>query len=186
MPRRSTLEGVADSQWVEVEGVLRRSQHTQARATLDLVRGSVRFLVLVADIRGGSLPAKGARLRIRGVLGGGYNAKDRLVERRIFAPNLSAIDIVASDEHADPTPLAPLASVGELAGTTEYQPAIRVRGRVRHVDSPALFIVEDGSSSLVVRTTDVIRIAAGDDIEASGFPRRTVRAGYSRTVTSWS
>jgi signal transduction histidine kinase len=166
------LEGAADSQWVEVEGVLRRSQHTQARATLDLVRGSVRFLALVADIRGGSLPAKGARLRVRGVLGGSYNAKDRLLERRIFVPNLSAIDVIAFEENGAATRLTPLASVGALADTREYQPAIRVRGRVRQVDSPALFIVEDGPSSLVVKTTDVIRIAAGDDIEAIGFPAK--------------
>ncbi len=161
-------DGVADSQWVEVEGVLRRVQRTQARATLHLVRSDVRFAALVANIQNGALPAVGSRLRVRGVLGGGYNAKDRLIERRVFVPSLTDIDTVVEDAAAGHDRLTSIADA--LAGTLEYQPAVRVRGTVRHVDSAAAVLISDGRSEIVVHSSDVVRLTPGDLVEVLGFP----------------
>ena len=165
-------EGIADSQWVEVEGILHRSQHTQARATMELVRGDVRFSALIADIRAGDLPVLGSRLRVKGVLGGSYNAKERLIERRIFVPALTAIEVLSPGPGAGQTPITTIASA--LAeGRQEYQPPVRIRGRVRHVDSAALLTVTDADrSEILVRSTAVVRISAGDEVEALGFPAR--------------
>ncbi len=174
-------DGVADSQWVEVEGILHRSQHTQARATMELVRGDVRFSALIADIRHGTLPAWGSRLRVRGVLGGGYNLKERLVERRIFVPNLAALEVVSPGPDTADTADTAFTAIAGVGATRplEYQPPVRIRGRVRQVDSGTVLTVADEHSEVVVRSTEVIRIAEGDVIEAVGFP---ARVGSTRSL----
>ena len=83
--------GIGDSQWVEVEGVLRVSRRMMKRLTLEIVRDNVRAIVLISDPGGQTTFEPGDRLRVRGVLGGGYNYKDRLIERRVFAPSLDYV-----------------------------------------------------------------------------------------------
>ncbi len=61
------------------------------RLTLEIVRDNVRAMVLISDPGGETTFEPGDRLRVRGVLGGGYNYKDRLIERRVFAPSLDYI-----------------------------------------------------------------------------------------------
>jgi CheY-like chemotaxis protein len=48
------------------------------RLTLEIVRDNVRAVVLVSDPSGNMTFQPGDRLRVRGVLGGGYNYKDAL------------------------------------------------------------------------------------------------------------
>ena len=121
--------GVGDSQWVEVEGILRALRPTMNRPTLEIVRNNVRAFVLVSD-PGGEVPfSPGDHLRVRGVLGGGYNYKDRLIERRVFAPSL---DYVTRDAAGTGAPaLVPVDRLRAERGRAEYEGRVRVEGNVR-------------------------------------------------------
>ena len=66
-------DGVGDSQWVEVEGVLRASRRLLNRLNLEIVRDNIRAVVLVSDPKGTTTPRPGDRVAGRGVLGGSCN-----------------------------------------------------------------------------------------------------------------
>ena len=116
-------DGVGDSQWVEVEGVLRVTRRMMSRLTLEIVRDNVRAFVLVSDPGGAARFTPGDRLRVRGVLGGGYNYKDRMIERRVFAPSLDSITVLV-EARAD-TPLVDLDRLRAERGRAEFEAPVR-------------------------------------------------------------
>jgi signal transduction histidine kinase len=162
--------GSGDSQWVEIEGVLRASRRTLNRLTLELVRDNVRAVVLVSDTRAAAAFAMGDHLRIQGVLGGGYNYKDRLIERRVFAPTLAQVSRV-SRAAADP-PTLTTRQLGERRGDEPFETAVRVEGVVQHYEPGRLVRIADDTGPLEVVPAHVPVLHPGDRVQVVGFPAR--------------
>jgi signal transduction histidine kinase len=162
--------GVGDSQWVEIEGVLRASRRTLNRLTLELVRDNVRAVVLVSDTREAAAFALGDRLRVHGVLGGGYNYKDRLIERRVFAPTLAQVTQVARAGRE--LPLLAARELQASRGREAFESAVRAEGLVQRYEPGSLLRLADGTGTLDVRPAHVPVLAAGDRVQVSGFPAR--------------
>jgi hypothetical protein len=169
--------GVGDSQWVEVEGILRVPRRMLDRLTLEVVRDNVRAMVLVSDPKGDAKFEPGDRLRVRGVLGGGYNYKDRLIERRVFAPSLDYVtrEIETSRE-------APLATIGGIRaerGRAEFEGQVRARGVVQAYTPGVSLVLTSGNEHVAVALRHVPAVAIGEPVEVSGFPAFTADRGLA-------
>jgi signal transduction histidine kinase/AmiR/NasT family two-component response regulator len=164
---RDYRAGQGDSQWIEVEGVLRRMSSTLSRLTLELVRDGVRAVVLVSSADGDVRLNVGDRLRVRGVLGGGYNQKNRLVERRVFVPSLDEVLRVNPAPSDTPTVIAAIDQ--HLA---EFVGRVNLEGNVEAYEAGRRLRVRDGATAVEVELAGVPALAHGARVAVSGFPVR--------------
>ena len=169
--------GVGDSQWVEIEGVLRAVRRTGSRLTLEIVRDNVRANVLVSDTRGDMAFHVGDRLRVRGVLGGGYNYKDRLLERRVFAPTLADVERVAAAPAE--VPLTTIARLRERRTTQAFETAARLEGVVVSYEPGVRARVSDGGETIEIRPAEVPSLRDGQRVQVIGFPTHLPDGGVA-------
>ena len=170
LPPSRYRAGVGDSQWVEVEGVLRTSRRQLNRVTLDIVRDNVRAIVLVSDPLRAETLVPGDRLRVHGVLGGSYNYKDRLIERRVFVPSLAYIERVAA---ASAPPLLPVPSVERERGGAEFETPVRVQGTVTSYSPGVSLRISASGATVAVKLGHVPVLRTGERVEVAGFPARS-------------
>ena len=168
-------EGVGDSQWVEVEGVLRVSRRMLNRLTLEIVRDNVRAFVLVSDPGGATRFQSGDRLRVRGVLGGGYNYKDRLIERRVFTPSLDHVTRLV--EAAGEAPVSTIDRIRAERGHAEFEAPVRADGVVQAYTPGVSLVVSNGGEQLGVALGHAPAIAIGQRVEVTGFPASSAGRG---------
>ncbi len=161
-------DGVGDSQWVEVEGVLRASRRLLNRLNLEIVRDNIRAVVRVSDPKGTTTLRPGDRVRVRGVLGGAYNYKERLVQRRIFTPSLDLVELVAPA--ADPIHRLPPGAVAEDRARAEFAAPVRLEGTVASYTPGAGMRLDAGGAAVDVRLGHVPALDPGDAVEVVGFP----------------
>ena len=163
-------DGIGDSQWVEIEGVLRTVDRQFDHVRLGVARANLRVTVLVSDAGGQPVPPVGARLRLQGVLGGIYNTKDRLVQRRLFVPSLRGIEVL---EGVPDEPLTTPAAIRASRGRNDFEAGVRVRGRVRSSTPGASLVIDGEDGPIEVRSRQLAVVAPGDQVEVRGFPAWT-------------
>ena len=71
--------GKQDSQWIEVEALVRSAAEREGRLVLNVSAGTFEFRAIILNYRPLSTDLVDARIRIRGVLGGIYTSKQQLV-----------------------------------------------------------------------------------------------------------
>lgn len=168
------MTGSHDSQWVEVEGLVRRVRSV-GRAVQFEVLGiglSGRLPVTIPNVEG---PAPkylvDSRVRVRGVCAFTFNNQRQPISVRIQAPDLSAVTVL------EPAPADPFSigatSIADLLrfdSDRGLQHRVRVRGVVTlHV--PGRFVyIQDGDSAVMVTTEQDGVLNPGDVIDAVGFP----------------
>jgi hypothetical protein len=116
-PRRVSLEqiqsGREDSQWIEVEGVVRAASKTDEFLVLEIASSGSRVKIITRDLPAG--PAEGlveATVRARGVCGGMFNAKRQLVAVQLLVT--SRDDIVVVQQPASSPFTLPVSGINEL------------------------------------------------------------------------
>jgi hypothetical protein len=135
VPKRVTGEefvtGVEDSQFVEIEGVVRSAAESQGRLQLHVASGTVIFPVFVLDYKPIPEDLVGAKVVLQGVSGGTYNPRMQFLGATLLVPGLKniAIELPAS---ADPfsIPSRPIHLVERLGPVGAYNQAVHVQGIV--------------------------------------------------------
>jgi PAS domain S-box-containing protein len=176
--RRVTLESLAqgheDSQWVEIEGVVRSAAPTDAEGRLELsiATPSGRFR---AFLLGTTLPAAvrlvGARVVLSGACGGIFNQKRQLLGVNLFVPSLDQIEVKeASSGSPFSVPLRSVRSLLQFAAQGAGDSRVRVRGVVAlQRGAHSLFILDDQDGIRIV-TAQQPPVQPGDLVEVVGFP----------------
>jgi len=179
------LTGMEDSQWIEIEGVVRsveESSHVTAYAN-QAASGGANILVAVAtgagriDVivreAGGFDYSKliDAKVVVRGVCGPRFNQNRQLTGIHLFSQSLRQFRVVESSL-PDPFSLP----IRQLNTVMRYTPdalpghRIRVRGVVTaNRDAHYLSISERGQG-LFVRTSAANDLSVGDVVDVVGFP----------------
>jgi signal transduction histidine kinase len=161
--------GQNDSQWVQVEGVVRSAvESTKGRTRIDLLVDGERLSALVGqwDVTNAQKMVC-ATIRVRGVCRTRYNRK-----RQIRAPYLSVtspadirIEAPASDKPVE----VPIASLLQFKSEGYYGRRVAVRGVVTEQKGSTLFI-QDHDASLYVRSPQNTTVVPGDVVHVTGFP----------------
>ncbi|MGA2186763.1 MAG: response regulator [Bryobacteraceae bacterium] len=188
------LTGVADTIWVEVQGIVRsvvESDHLTAYVDQG-ASGKGNILVTIATGAGRldviTMESGGidyhnlvdSDVVVRGVCGPRFNKKGQLIGVHLFTPSLTEVRVVTQGPK-DPFSL-PIREVGTVM---QYAPdavpghRIRVRGVVTSHWGGRWISIMDHGHGMVLQSPDASRFAIGDLIDVAGFPGIS---GYTATL----
>ena len=175
-PHRVTLEqltsGREDSQWVEIEGVVRSAgqENNQPIFTLAVAGGKLK-----ARLPEGTTEALGqlvdAKVSVRGAVGGIFNQNMQLLGVQLFVPSLAFVHVLEPPA-GDPFSL-PARPVRTILGFTPQGftgHRVKVQGILTLFRPRQYAFIEDGSGGLYVTTAQATPLAPGDRVEVVGFP----------------
>ncbi len=184
VPRHLTLadftSGAQDSEWIEVEGVVRRVSHGDGltaddRAVLKLqtAQGSLRAILPGFTDRLLPLHLVDAAVRVRGVYGSQFNARRQLIGVQVYAPGLEHLEILRpAPTDGFGTALQTLDALMRFSSKTALGHRVRVQGTVLLHRPQRGFYLSDATNSIWVECVAARPVAAGRRVEVIGFPGR--------------
>jgi signal transduction histidine kinase len=172
-PGRSSYEQLAsgkeDSQWVEVQGVVRSVlPGTKDRTRLDLMLNGQRLTALVGNLDAAEAERLiCATVRVQGVCRTRFNRKRQLRAPYLSVTGLSniVVEVPAPSEIAE----VPMASILQFNSEGYYGRRVKVQGVVTEQKENSLFI-QDKGASLYVRCGQTNAVSPGDVVQVIGFP----------------
>jgi hypothetical protein len=179
--------GRQDSQWVEVNAVVRSAASRGSELTMNASAGAFQFRVYAPDY--GSAPADlvDAEVRIRGVFAGTYTSIGLFTGFQVLVPNRAAIQIVRRPLGGlFSLPVRPSRLFLRLTPEGAFTHRVRVQGVVTY-QGEGLLCIRDQDGALLVHLTLLLAqgpnavsrpvetsnpVQVGDLVDAVGFPDR--------------
>ncbi len=164
-----------DSQWMEVEGIVRSigTGGTQKQLlALDIAMEDGRLTALVPGL---SHPAIAklvdAKVRIRGACGANFNSRGQLLGVLLYVPSLAEIH-VEKPAPADPfaAPSQTIGSLMQFSLADNSGRRIRVSGVVTLQRPGDGLFIKDKTEDIYVRTIQTDPLVPGDLVDVVGFP----------------
>ena len=175
VPHHPAFERMAsimeDSQWVEVEGIVRSAREWRGVLVLSLAIGGNRLRVWIREYDRANLgQLVDAEVRLRGVCGELADPKDRVVGVLLFVPSLKEVD-VTKPAPADPFAVAPqpILRLQQYASGSMLGHRVHVRGVVTFQQPGSLLYIADGPIGLRVETRQSTALHTGDRVDVLGF-----------------
>ena len=171
------LNGKEDSQWVEVEGLVRSAsvrtewQHRALVLETDVGAGKL-VAVRVLDFSGGGWEKlAGAYVRFRGACASVFNQKRQLVGVRLLLSSLQDVQVLrpASSNVFD-LPLRPLQTVLQFGEEAPTSGPVRMRGVVTFAQEANSLFLQEGQRGMYVRTAQPGAVELGSVAEVVGYP----------------
>jgi signal transduction histidine kinase/CheY-like chemotaxis protein len=169
-PSRMSAEeiylGRADSQWVELEGIVRGIQAGR-RSSFIVGWGPHRFRVYL----GGPAPDwTDAHVRVRGACGSRFNASRQLLGISLYVSEISQFTLV-EPAHGGPAegPVSPIGSLLQFSPQESPGRRIRLRGTVEASNPRGPTWIRDDSGGAVIQDHQQIALSPGDLVEVAGF-----------------
>ncbi len=162
--------GGADSQWVELDGIVRDIHRDLGRPVAMLGWGARSYTVRFGDSDGIPSDWIDARVRVRGVCGSEFNSRRQLLGIQLFVPGQSQCKLM---EKSGPPFDKPLRSVGSLltfSPSEAFGHTVHLRGTVVSTRVTGPTWVSDGTGGLVVRDHGEVHLEPGDAVDVAGFP----------------
>ncbi len=165
--------GTYDSEWVQVEGIVRPIVATSGFYEFNLISpiGSIGAIL----IHGAPQPALDAlvdaKVRVRGVLGSSFTNDGILTGYRMFIDSPAQIEVLSAPPANTTTlPIRRIQDLLRYSSESGGTHRARIRGVVTH-RAPDMLYVDDGFGSVqVVAASYSVTAQAGDEIEAVGYP----------------
>ncbi len=164
------ITGVADSQWVEAEGIVRAAARELGHLRLDVIWGSHRFVVFVAGATAVPPWLLNSHLRFRGVCGAITNFKGQLLGLQISVPSLAFIQREGALT-LDRLPLLRIEQLLQFSSEANADLRSRTRGTVIFTHPTGPTYLRDSSGGLLVKTHAEVGLKPGDLVEATGTTR---------------
>jgi PAS domain S-box-containing protein len=175
--------GREDSQWVAVQGIV-HSVAIEDRLPPDMRQGTPQLVLQIAA-DGHQFKARirqfqrdkdyrdlvDATVTVRGACGTLFNNRRQLTGVQLFVPNLDQVTVdVPAPADRYGTPVSPISSVLQFSPQEVSGRRIHVRGVVTLRTPGSRLVVQDGTGGVVVETSQSAEVAAGDLVDAIGFP----------------
>ena len=166
--------GSFDSQWVQIDGVV-RSFVQQAEGNvlvIDVATPTGAFKVRVPDYTG-QFPMNlvDAKVRFHGVCGAAFNSRNQFVSFHLMMPSLNDLEIL-EPAPSDLFAAAPIqiATVRHFSVDLADEREVKVVGTVTAVFPQQGLYITDASGGLYAESQDGTPLAVGDQVEVIGFP----------------
>jgi signal transduction histidine kinase/CheY-like chemotaxis protein len=163
------FQGRADSQWVELEGIIQSESRLEGRSQATVSVGPHTFKVILPAGPEQFPPAWVDRLvRVYGAAGSLFTPNRQLVGTQIFAPSLKFIQPL--DQEANSRPLVAIAQLMRFNPSQVAGHRVHVQGRVirRNVAGPTW--IQDDTGGVEILDHNAIRLTAGDVVDVMAFP----------------
>ncbi|MBL9213083.1 MAG: hypothetical protein JNL92_21655 [Opitutaceae bacterium] len=166
--------GVADNQWLEIEGVVRAVDVSTARdfviLDLGMSGGNLRVLVNYSAHPEFSTLVD-AEVRMRGLAAVNVNKHGHVVEPTFRVPSFTEITVIRpAPAGAFDSPRVPVAGMMRPIPGVWQRHRVRIGGVVTRRISETMFFLRDGQLGLKVETKQPVAVRPGDVIETAGFP----------------
>jgi PAS domain S-box-containing protein len=177
-PKRVSLDalkaGQEDSQWVEVEGVVRSAYVKAESVVLKIAGAGFSVSVVIRDL-GIVNPERwiDSTVRIRGVSGSVFNAKLQLSGVQLMVPSANLITVLQTPE-LTPFNLPP-SKIGDFlryASSEQLSKRVRVRGVATWTRTGDRLYVQDDSGGVEVKSSHALEVHPGDSVDAVGYLAR--------------
>ena len=175
-PRPVTLEqltsGREDSQWVEIEGVVRSAAEESGQSVLNLAAGGGRLKVRLTPGRtAGVRRLEDAKVLVQGAVGGIFNQNMQLLGAQLYVPSLDFVRVLEPPAH-DPfsLPVRPIRMLLGFAPQAATGHRVKVQGTVTLFRPGRALFIEDGSGGLYTTTAQATPLTPGDQVKVAGFP----------------
>jgi diguanylate cyclase (GGDEF)-like protein len=171
-PFGELVGGKEDSQWFELQGVVRSGQTKEGRLFLNVATAGGAFVAVMPQFpTDWNRKLVDARVVVRGVLAAVFNESRQLEGVRIFVPGSDFVHIteaVPADVFHLPETTA--VSVGQFHPLDELQRRIRVRGTVAAQEPGTAMYVADATGDLEIQPIPRCAARLGDLIDVVGYP----------------
>ena len=165
------VTGVDDSQYVEVEGVVRSAAEAQGRLSLHVASVATIIPVFVLDYKPMPQNLVGARVRVQGVSGGFYNTRFQFLGATLLVPSSKNL-IIEAPAPADlfSIPTRPIHTVLRLGPAEAFNQRVHVQGIVTLQRPGKVLFIRDAREGLEVEARQTTPLEMGDRVDVVGFP----------------
>ncbi len=179
--------GAFDSQWAEMEGVVRSFilQSEGSVLVIDVATPTGSFKVRLPDYHAPfPMQLVDAKVRFRGVCASDFNTREQLVAIHLLMPNFQQIQILQpAPDQPFSIPASPVNSIRRFSSDLKDPHRVKVVGVVTaRFPQRGLFLM-DSSGGVYVQTDQGTPAQPGDEVEAIGFP---AEGTYSPVMKSGS
>ncbi len=173
-PRKTTLAeftgGAFDSQWVELQGVVRSESAPGQRLKFDLGSGHDRVPVWVQQADTNRPSLVDCVVRVRGVGGVLFNSADRVTSFLLYVTSLDEVTVLdRPEEDVFNRPVTAARDLSTYAMRRNADRRIRVRGVVARISSSRKFCLRDESGHIHLQAAQPAEVRSGELVEAAGF-----------------
>ena len=174
-PRKATGEvfvsGVEDSQYVEIEGIVRSAAENEGRLLLHVASGTAIIPASVLDHTPIPQDLVGAKVRLQGVSGATYNPRNQFIGALLLVPSLKNLFIEApAPADLFSIPVRPIHLVLRLAPVGAFNQPVHVQGIVTLQWPGKTIFIRDAQEGLEVETRQTTPLEVGDRVDVVGFP----------------
>ena len=164
------FSGHADSQWIELTGIVRDNKMESGQPTLLIADGAYRFRALFPDRQ--RLPPSliNARVRVRGVCGGVFNSARQLLGIQLFVQNVNQVEILTPSPYgAFDGPVTPIAKFAAFDPDEKSGYRLHFHGTVLATTREGPTWIRDATGAVLIHDHEDQVLAPGDDVDVSGF-----------------
>jgi signal transduction histidine kinase/ActR/RegA family two-component response regulator len=176
VPKKATMEEMAstrlDSQWVEIEGIVRSAEvqpdQRPLRFVIEMTGGHViGYIPNLTQVPAGFVDS---RVRINGVCGALFNQKNQMTGVSLYVPSLEwvkTLDPGAPDPFA--LPARPIATLQRFSFGGLPKHRVKVSGVVTGLFEGKQLYITDPTGNLYIELDQTVPLHPGDRAEAVGF-----------------
>ncbi|MGA1992467.1 MAG: PAS domain-containing sensor histidine kinase [Bryobacteraceae bacterium] len=161
--------GIADSTWVEAQGVVHSIGQENGLRTLGVNWGVHHFLVYVFGST--KLPDSllDSHIRVQGVCGSKFNFKRQILGMHLFVPDASLIRVEGNGAPEAP-PLRAIERLLQFSSSSGFGERSRIRGVVTLAHPSGPTYVSDATGGALVQNHAPADLEVGDEVEVIGLP----------------
>jgi len=169
------MSGAEDSQRVEISGIVRSVQTSDAESNMNLgiASGGYRFHAFPKMPLGkDSQHLVGARVRLKGTSGAFFNQEQRrLTALKLFMTSLPEDFVEEAADSSDPftEPLLALNNIAQYRKDERPGQRVHMKGRITYQRPGQELFLQDESGGLRVESSQIGDVSVGDEIEVAGF-----------------
>ncbi len=164
--------GKPDSQWIELEGVVRSAAARDGGLTLNITSGAFDCSVFVLDRSSSPTSIVDGKVRVRGVFGGLYYPNStRYIGFQVLTTSWKDIEVLERPTRSLwSAPVRPISQILRLTPEGAFNHRVHIRGVVIFQQLGRLLCIRDSEGSLLVDTNQLTPVNVGDLIDATGYP----------------
>ncbi|HXN49198.1 MAG TPA: hypothetical protein VN893_21270, partial [Bryobacteraceae bacterium] len=160
--------GIADSEWVEANGIVHSIRRQAGYSSLGITWGMHHFSAYVSGDT--ALPASllDSHVRLLGVCGTRFNFKRQILGVQLFVPDVRFIRVEGGAPHAPP--LLNVDQLLQFSSASNFGERSRVRGVVILTQPTGPTYVSDATGGVLIQDHPAAALKVGDWVEVTGLP----------------